>query len=351
MAKQDKQLKSLRADLDKARATAKKLPEFRAEVGNLEHRLDTLRAVLPEEKDAADLLRRLQTVAMQSNLVIIGFKPAPVVTKQVHAEWPITLELEGNYHNLAAFFDRLGKFTRIVNISALEVKGKENKRATRRHDCVRNAWRRRSCCSTRRRSKPPKKRRKPRPENPRRSLRLPRRRWPDMRVLFTAVGIIAFSGTLFAQAKAPAKSTPKAALKPVADVGRAPTSATDGGSRRVFVQTGRTARSVPGADRRRRNGDPHAGDKHADGPSAFMVGEISVRGVMQSRSSLVAMIKGPDNKTYLIHQGDKLADGVVKTVTPQGLVVLQDISDPLSAQKQREVRKLLRSLEDAKEKL
>ena len=91
--------------------------------------------------------------------------------------------------------------------------------------------------------------------------------------------------------------------------------------------------------------------KHADGPSAFMVGEISVRGVMQSRSSLVAMIKGPDNKTYLIHQGDKLADGVVKTVTPQGLVVLQDISDPLSAQKQREVRKLLRSLEDAKEKL
>ena len=50
-------------------------------------------------------------------------------------------------------------------------------------------------------------------------------------------------------------------------------------------------------------------------------------------------------------EGDKLADGVVKTVTPQGLVVLQDISDPLSAQKQREVRKLLRSLEDAKEKL
>jgi type IV pilus assembly protein PilO len=127
MAKQETQLKSLRAELDKARATAKNLPEFKAEVANLERRLDTLRAVLPEEKDAADLLRRLQTVAVQSNLVIIGFKPAPVVTKQVHAEWPITLELEGNYHNLAAFFDRLGKFTRIVNVSALEVKNKDNK--------------------------------------------------------------------------------------------------------------------------------------------------------------------------------------------------------------------------------
>lgn len=129
MTKQEKQLKSLRADLDKARATAKKLPEFKADVSNLEHRLETLRAVLPEEKDAADLLRRLQTVAMQSNLVIMGFKPAPVVTRQVHAEWPINLELEGNYHNLAAFFDRLGKFTRIVNVSGLEVKGKDSKTA------------------------------------------------------------------------------------------------------------------------------------------------------------------------------------------------------------------------------
>jgi len=81
--------------------------------------------VLPEEKDAADLLRRMQTVAAQSNLTIKSFKPAPPVTKQLHAEWPITLELDGTYHNLAIFFDRVGKFTRIVNISGLDVKGKE----------------------------------------------------------------------------------------------------------------------------------------------------------------------------------------------------------------------------------
>ena len=125
MATRQNQLKVLRAELDKGLATARKLPEFRAEVDELEHRLSTLRNVLPEEKDAADLLRRLQTVAMQSNLAITTFKPSPTVTKQLHAEWPINLELEGSYHNLAAFFDRLGKFTRIVNISALEVKGKD----------------------------------------------------------------------------------------------------------------------------------------------------------------------------------------------------------------------------------
>ena len=81
--------------------------------------------MLPEEKDAADLLRRMQTVATQSSLTIKSFKPAPVVTKQLHAEWPITLELDGTYHNLATFFDRVGKFTRIVNVSDLDVKGKD----------------------------------------------------------------------------------------------------------------------------------------------------------------------------------------------------------------------------------
>lgn len=119
------QLDMLRADIAKGRATAQKLAEFRAQVTDLEGRLDSLRAVLPEEKDAADLLRRMQTVAAQSNLTIKSFKPQAVVTKQLHAEWPIALELDGTYHNLAIFFDRVGKFTRIVNVSDLAVHGKE----------------------------------------------------------------------------------------------------------------------------------------------------------------------------------------------------------------------------------
>jgi type IV pilus assembly protein PilO len=124
MASRETQLQALRADITKGLATAKKLPEFRSEVDALEARLTSLRAVLPEEKDAADLLRRMQTVAMQSNLTIKGFKPSAIVNKQLHAEWPIALELDGTYHNLAIFFDRVGKFTRIVNISGVNVKGK-----------------------------------------------------------------------------------------------------------------------------------------------------------------------------------------------------------------------------------
>jgi len=125
IASRELQLVALRGDITKGLETAKKLPEFRSQVGELESRLASLQAVLPEEKDAADLLNRMQTVAAQSNLTIKSFKPGATITKQLHAEWPITLELDGTYHNLALFFDRVGKFTRIVNISGLDVRGKD----------------------------------------------------------------------------------------------------------------------------------------------------------------------------------------------------------------------------------
>jgi len=94
-------------------------------VAELEARLDSLKAVLPEQKDVADLLRRIQTLATQSNLAIRGFKPAPSVTKTMHAEWPIVLQLDGTYHNLGMFFDRVSKFSRIINISNIAIHAKQ----------------------------------------------------------------------------------------------------------------------------------------------------------------------------------------------------------------------------------
>ena len=88
--------------------------------------------------------------------------------------------------------------------------------------------------------------------------------------------------------------------------------------------------------------------RKGEGAAGIAVAEISVRGVMQSRSGLIAMVQGPDNKTYIVHQGDKLLDGSIKTITAQGLIIEQDVNDPLSVVKQREVRRLLRGLEDPK---
>ena len=88
--------------------------------------------------------------------------------------------------------------------------------------------------------------------------------------------------------------------------------------------------------------------RKGEGPSGISAEDISVRGVMESRGKLIAMVMGPDNKTYIVHQGDRLLDGSIKSITPQGLVIEQEVTDPLSVVKQREIRKLLRGLEDAK---
>jgi type IV pilus assembly protein PilO len=125
MQVQQRELNGLQARIDKGRATARRLPDFQRQVAELQGRLDNLKAVLPEQKDVGDLLRRLQTLAVQSNLQIKGFKPAPIVTKQMHAEWPINLEIEGTYHRLGEFFDRVSKFSRIININAVTIRAKD----------------------------------------------------------------------------------------------------------------------------------------------------------------------------------------------------------------------------------
>jgi type IV pilus assembly protein PilP len=94
--------------------------------------------------------------------------------------------------------------------------------------------------------------------------------------------------------------------------------------------------------------EPRTTGRRGEGPGGMSVNEISVRGILQSRGALVAMITGPDGKTYVVHQGDKLLDGTIKTITPQGLIVIQEVNDPLSLVKQREITKLLRALEVAK---
>ena len=89
--------------------------------------------------------------------------------------------------------------------------------------------------------------------------------------------------------------------------------------------------------------------RRVEGPAGMSVADITVRGVLEIRGTLIAMIHGPDNKTYTVHQGDKLLDGTIRAITQQGLVIVQEVNDPLSLVKQREVRKFLRGLEEPKE--
>jgi type IV pilus assembly protein PilO len=117
-------LTALRTDIDKGLATARRLPEFEDQVTKLEQRLESLRQVLPEEKDVADILRRIQGLATKSNLTIQRFQPGKVVQQKLYAEIPYKLQAEGTYHNLGSFFDQISKFPRIINISDVVLRAK-----------------------------------------------------------------------------------------------------------------------------------------------------------------------------------------------------------------------------------
>lgn len=120
------ELRKTRAEIERGQKVARQLPEFRKGVASLESQLEGLRLQLPEEQDVADLLRRVQAMATDSRLSIRGFTPRPVTRKDLHAEWPIGLEVEGTYHDLGAFLERVSKFPRIINVGNIKIASRED---------------------------------------------------------------------------------------------------------------------------------------------------------------------------------------------------------------------------------
>lgn len=95
-------------------------------------------------------------------------------------------------------------------------------------------------------------------------------------------------------------------------------------------------------------GAEQAPGRKTPGLSGLATGDVMLRGILQSRGSYVAMVSGPDGKTYTANANDRLLDGVIRSVTASGIVIMQEVNDPLSLVKQREVRKGLRTAEDGK---
>jgi Tfp pilus assembly protein PilP len=81
------------------------------------------------------------------------------------------------------------------------------------------------------------------------------------------------------------------------------------------------------------------------GVPGLLIGEITVKGVLKDRSGFFAMLQAPDNKTYTVRVGDKLLDGTVKSINQERVIFSQDVNDPLSLVKQREVPKPVRQSE------
>lgn len=85
-----------------------------------------------------------------------------------------------------------------------------------------------------------------------------------------------------------------------------------------------------------------------EGIQGLTTAELVVRGVLQSQGGYVAIVTGPDQKTHRLRSGDRIADGTINAITPQGLVIVQEVNDPLSLVKQREIRKTLNGSDEGK---
>ena len=151
-------------------------------------------------------------------------------------------------------------------------------------------------------------------------------------VFVAASGLVCAQGAPAAvQPATPASPQPAAPTAPAAE----PYTYDSGGRRDPFVSL--LSRGLEAAD-----------GKKLTGLAGLTTGELMLRGVLQSRNSYVALVSGPDGKTYPAHVNDRLLDGVIRSVTPQGIVIMQEVNDPLSLVKQREVRKGLRTADDGK---
>lgn len=152
-------------------------------------------------------------------------------------------------------------------------------------------------------------------------------------LLLAAGGVVRASQAPPAPAQAPAAEQKPPATTPPAQ-GQPPPSAgynyDPAGRRDPFV-------SLLG-----RGNDPRSSANRPTGLVGVLISEAVITGIVRSGEGFSAFLRAPDNKTYIVKGGERLMDGTVKSITEGVVVFSQDVNDPLSLVKQREIRKTAR---------
>ena len=163
-------------------------------------------------------------------------------------------------------------------------------------------------------------------------------------VALVGIGLALMAAPSWAGPQGSAAPAPKAGQKPPAAMpvpAPATPPARDGYSYRA------EGRRDPFVSLLNRGTDPR--QRKAEGVAGLLASDAVLRGVLLNRGTYVAIVQGPDGKRqYIVHPNDRFADGVVKAITADSMLILQEVNDPLSLTKQREIRKTLRAVEEVK---
>lgn len=119
------QINDLDKKIEQGRAAERKLPQFRAEVARLQIELEKLRRILPSTRNTEEIIQKIKALVDQGDF---GLKKLTFPTLGApkggdpYAEWPIQVSVDGRYHNLAILFNRLGNFSRIMNVENISIR-------------------------------------------------------------------------------------------------------------------------------------------------------------------------------------------------------------------------------------
>ena len=110
---------ALQEKIERGRVAERRLPQLREEVRRIELDLNRLLEILPTKRNTEELIKKIEALTRQGDFFLKSFSPKEYVNKDFYAEWPIEIQVDGTYPNLATFFDRVGRLPRIVNIGNL----------------------------------------------------------------------------------------------------------------------------------------------------------------------------------------------------------------------------------------
>jgi type IV pilus assembly protein PilO len=122
-------IKELDTKIEQGRSAQRKLPQFREEVHRLELELEKLRRILPSTRNTEEIIKKIKSLVDQGDFILhkLTFpKLAPASGGDPYAEWPITVSVDGRYHNLAILFNRLSNFSRIMNVEQITITAMQN---------------------------------------------------------------------------------------------------------------------------------------------------------------------------------------------------------------------------------
>ena len=124
------QLEKLEKKLETAKRNAKSLKEFQAKMKEAEAQFRQAMKKLPEKEEIPSLLSNISNSGQQVGLEFLLFEPKAEKRKEFYAEIPVAMNIKGDYHNLAIFFDQVARLSRIVNIQNIQMAGAKDKNSS-----------------------------------------------------------------------------------------------------------------------------------------------------------------------------------------------------------------------------